>query len=104
MAQEHVRQVAIADPMMAYIAALVEATHAHDEFITGVSVRGGLALMRAAQAAAYLAGRDAVYPDDIKRLFPHVAGHRLAWRNRSRKSDGHVRLVLREILATVPVP
>ena len=103
-AQEQVRRVAIADPMTAYLAALVEATHGHEEFITGVSVRGGLALMRAAQAAAFLAGRDAVYPDDIKRLFPHVVGHRLAWRNRSRKTDGNVRLVLRKILADVPVP
>lgn len=42
-----------------------------------VSVRASLALMRAAQAAAFLDGQAAVHPDHVQEVFPHVLRHRL---------------------------
>ncbi|MBK1831006.1 MoxR family ATPase [Verrucomicrobiaceae bacterium R5-34] len=42
-----------------------------------ISVRASLALMRAAQASAFLEGQSAVHPDHVQTIFPHVMRHRL---------------------------
>lgn len=60
-----------------YIVSLVRATRADDEITLGVSPRGAVALHRATQAMAFLAGRDFAIPDDVKFLAPHVLSHRL---------------------------
>ena len=51
-----------------YIVDLVEATRTDARLKLGVSPRGSLMLFRAAQGAAYCAGRDLVLPDDVQRL------------------------------------
>ena len=43
----------------------------------GGSPRATVALYRAAQARAFLAGRDFVAPDDVKALVPAVLAHRI---------------------------
>lgn len=43
----------------------------------GISPRGTLALERCGRAQAWLEGRDAVLPEDIKRIAPAVLRHRL---------------------------
>ncbi len=102
--QGELEHVTISEDLMRYISALAEATHGAEAFVTGASARAALALMRTAQAAAYLDGRQAVYPDDIKQMLPHVLAHRLTLRNRSRKAGGSVRHYLDGILGSVPVP
>ena len=47
--------------------------------VIGASVRGSLALERAARAAALLAGREYVVPADVEALILPVLGHRLAF-------------------------
>ncbi len=75
--QAAVRRVAVEDSINGYILDIVEATRRCDELHIGVSTRGGLALYRAAQAAALVDGRDYVVPDDVKRLAVPVLAHRV---------------------------
>jgi MoxR-like ATPase len=44
----------------------------------GASPRASVALLKLAQAAALLDGRDFVIPDDVKTLAPPVLRHRIA--------------------------
>jgi len=60
-----------------YIVNLVRSTREDEEITLGVSPRGAVSLHRAAQALAFLSGRDYVIPDDVKDLAPHVLSHRL---------------------------
>ena len=60
-----------------YVLALLQATRQESSFMTGLSPRAGLALLAAARAWAMLEGRDHVLPEDVKAIFPAVAGHRL---------------------------
>lgn len=60
-----------------YVLALLQATRQESSFLTGLSPRAGLALLSAARAWAMLEGRDHVLPEDVKAIFPAVAGHRL---------------------------
>ncbi|QBJ78472.1 MoxR family ATPase [Aquitalea sp. USM4] len=60
-----------------YVLALLQATRQESSFLSGLSPRAGLALLSAARAWAMLEGRDHVLPEDVKAIFPAVAGHRL---------------------------
>lgn len=60
-----------------YIARLVEATRNATQVRLGASVRGALALTRAAKAWVLGQGRDYVTPDDVKALAEAVLAHRL---------------------------
>jgi MoxR-like ATPase len=78
--------VAVARPVKEYVVRLVGATRSHPDVILGVSPRGGVALQRAAQALALLAGRDFVTPDDVKSAAPAVMAHRLLTRARGMEA------------------
>ncbi|HZO62568.1 MAG TPA: AAA family ATPase [Gaiellaceae bacterium] len=58
---------------------LVRVTRELPEVSIGASVRGSLALERAARAWALLDGRDYATPEDVERMFAPVLGHRLVF-------------------------
>jgi MoxR-like ATPase len=62
-----------------WLVELVRATREHEAVVIGSSVRGSLALERAARAWALLDGRSYVVPEDIERLFVPVLVHRVVY-------------------------
>ena len=76
-AKAAVRAVEVAPDVAGYLMDIVAATRADPRFRIGVSTRGALALYKASQAAAALAGRDYVTPEDVKTLAPAVLAHRI---------------------------
>jgi MoxR-like ATPase len=60
-----------------YVSRLIDATRTAREVRLGVSVRGALALIRAAKTHAAARGRHYVVPDDVKALAEPVLAHRL---------------------------
>ena len=70
-------QVTVERSLQQYIVNLVRSTREDEEITLGVSPRGAVALQRAAQALAFLEGRDYLIPDDIKYLAPNVLAHRI---------------------------
>ena len=60
-----------------YITAIVRATREAASLTLGASPRAGVALFKAARAAALLDDRDFVIPDDIKLLAPAILRHRV---------------------------
>src|SRR3954468_19402525 len=60
-----------------WIVDVVRATRSLDLVQVGASVRGSLALERAARAWALLHGRQFATPEDVETLFEPVIGHRL---------------------------
>ena len=70
----------------------------------GVSPRGSIALMKAAQAHAFMYGRDYVVPDDVQGLVPVVFAHRLILKAEAKFSGVTPEELLNRILTLVPVP
>ncbi len=105
--QEEVRRVRVDDALMDYALALTQHTRANEHLSLGVSPRGTLMLYRAAQARAFLEGRDFCVPDDIKQLVIPVFAHRVVVSTRYtstlRKAD-QAEAILQEILDSVEVP
>jgi MoxR-like ATPase len=98
-----VREVYVDPAVAAYIVRLVNASRTHPDVYLGASPRGSLALYRAGQAIAALAGRDYVIPDDIKATAEQALAHRLIIKTSSSMHDIDPRQVVAELLATVPV-
>ena len=99
--QHAVDTVHAAAPLIDYVQALVEATRRDPAFQHGLSPRAGLALLAAARAWAWLAGRDMVLPDDVQDVLPGIARHRL----RSAQGGGHARGEdIAALVRTVPIP
>ena len=63
-----------------WIVALVRVTRDHELVAIGASVRGSLALERAARGWALLNDRAFVVPEDVERLFGPVLLHRIVFR------------------------
>jgi MoxR-like ATPase len=78
--QRQVREVMVEESVADYLLDIVKATRECEELHFGVSTRGALSLYRAAQAMAFLEGRDFVAPDDVKRLAVPVLAHRVITR------------------------
>jgi len=75
--QAEVGGVHLSEALVDYVQALIAATRQSARFSLGLSPRGGISLIRSAQAWALLHGRRNVVPEDIQAVFVAVAGHRL---------------------------
>jgi len=87
-----------------YIARLVDATRSADEVRLGVSIRGALALTRAARATAASHGRTYVTPDDVKRLAVPVLAHRLILHAEAEFDGVSPEAVIGQVLLDVAPP
>jgi len=99
--QRAVRAVYVADALLDYAQALIVRTRAAAELKLGLSPRAGQALIRAAQAWSYLAGRSAVLPEDLQAVLPSVVAHRLERRDPAAAGGADVAA---EIIRAVAVP
>jgi len=102
--QEEVQGVHVDPSLSGYIVSIVKETREESHLMLGVSPRGSIMLSRAAQAAAYYAGRDYVTPDDIQRLIPYVLPHRVLLTSKSRFDGTTKGQVIEDILSRVKVP
>lgn len=102
--QTMVRQVRVERSLARYIVDVVQATRQHPQLKLGVSPRGSLMYFRAVQAAAFMAGRDYVLPDDIQRLAVSVLAHRTVLTSKAKYGSLSKEQVIEEVLRQVPVP
>jgi MoxR-like ATPase len=95
-------EVRVSDAVLTYIINLVEATRTTERISLGVSPRGSIALMKAAQVNAILNDRDYVIPDDVKRVAIPVLAHRIVLRGHAidsgtEKAEAAIRLILEQV-------
>src|SRR5262249_20149592 len=101
--QAAVEEVFIDRQLQRWIVALVASTRSSGLCRIGSSVRGTLALERAARAWALLDDRDYVVPEDVEELFPHVIEHRVIFHNAVRL-EGRAELLWEHALSVAPRP
>ncbi|MGK5115261.1 MULTISPECIES: AAA family ATPase [unclassified Geodermatophilus] len=94
----------VSEAVRRYVVALVEATRRSPDLRLGASPRAGLQLLRTARAAAALAGRDHVLPDDVQTVAVPVLAHRLLLTPDAAAARRVGEQVVTDLLATVPVP
>lgn len=102
--QAKVREVRMEVSVAEYATDLSRATRQHPHLKLGVSPRGTLMLFRAAQSAAFLAGREYVLPDDVQRVAVPVLAHRTILTSKAKFGSLSKEQVIREIVSTINVP
>ncbi len=105
--QQGVTQVRVDDSLVSYALAIVMRTRESEHFSLGVSPRGSQMLYRAAQAMAFLDGRNFCTPEDFKPLVVPVFAHRVVvnglYSSTLKKSE-QAEQVIQEIVDGTPVP
>ncbi len=99
--QADVTRIFVSDALVDYVQALVNHTRDSARFDTGLSPRAGLAILRAAQAWALMAGRQQVLPEDVQTIVPAVVGHRL---HPVSSSEAKVLDPAQELIRSVAIP
>ncbi len=105
--QQALTQIRVDDSLVTYALAVVKKTRDSEHFSLGVSPRGSQMLYRAAQAMAFLDGRNFCTPEDFKPLMVPVFAHRVVvsgtYGSTLKKSE-QAEQAMREIVESTPVP
>jgi len=99
-----VAQVVVKEAMIGYMEEIVGLTRQEPRFLLGASPRALLALVRAAQARAYLEGRDYVKPDDVKAVAEKVLLHRLVLSAEARIQKADAAEILKALIIKAKIP
>ena len=102
--QLDIRDVFVDDTIKRYIVDIVRRTREHGSVYLGASPRGSIALMKSAQAYAFMRARDYVLPDDIQYLAPFVLSHRIILKSEAKFEGISAEEVVNRVVARVPVP
>ncbi|CAN5156090.1 MoxR family ATPase [soil metagenome] len=103
-ARSEIDRLGVEPPVLAYIVALARATRDSPSLGLGVSPRGATALLHAAKAWGWLAGRSFVTPDEVKAVAKPAFRHRIQLRPELELEGATADAVLDGILASVPAP
>jgi MoxR-like ATPase len=103
-ARDEVDATTVAGEIETYVVALVRRTRELPSVALGASPRAAVHLLGAAKAAARLAGRTYVTPDDVARMAPPVLRHRLVLTPEAELEQATPSAAVRAALADVPVP
>jgi MoxR-like ATPase len=105
--QQAVKQIRVDESLVSYALEIVKRTRGSEYLSLGVSPRGAQALYRAAQAMAFLDGRNFCTPGDFKSLAIPVFAHRVVmnggYASTGKKSEQSDQ-VLRDVVDSVSVP
>ena len=96
--------VQVAESILAYITHLAEASRTHPLVQMGVSPRGALAVLKMAQARAYLDGRTYVIPEDVARVYVDVTAHRMILSPKAKAAGDTQQSVALEVLQGIRMP
>jgi MoxR-like ATPase len=99
-----VSRVHVHDLVHRYVARLARATREHPRVRVGLSPRGGIALLRAAQAHALADGRTYVLPEDVQALAAAVVAHRLLPHPGTGSAAWSTMDIVAEVMAATPSP
>ena len=104
--QAQVGQVRVSREMRVYITSIAQTSRQSRFFERGISTRGAIALMRAAQGAALLDGRDYVMPEDVRRMTLPVLSHRVVLSPEARVDSrgATAEKALTRLLGSIQVP
>lgn len=96
--------IVVKEELVAYLVDIVRRTREHQGVLVGAGPRATQALLLSSRAAAAIAGRDFVTPDDIKTMALPVLGHRIILRPEYEIEGLVMEEVVEQIMQEVTVP
>jgi MoxR-like ATPase len=103
-ARATVDAIQVHDAIVEYVVALVRRTRELPSVMLGASPRSAVHLLASAKAAAWLAGRAFVIPDDVVAVAPAVLRHRILLRPEAELERYRPDDAVAAAISSVPVP
>jgi len=101
--QKMVADVYVDPKINDYIVTIVTMTRNDEGVALGGSPRASICMYKAAQANAFLAGRDYVVPDDVQKMAAHVLEHRILMKQEAKLKRITPAKVIEKVLKTAQV-
>ncbi|WP_248734046.1 AAA family ATPase [Neobacillus rhizosphaerae] len=102
--RKEIESVTVGESVLNYMMQIVRKTRDSESIRFGASTRAGISIGKAAQAWAYLAGRNYVTPDDIKMVAKPALRHRIQLSPHVELEGATVDQIIEELVGSVPVP
>lgn len=99
-----VERVEVSDIILEYVQDLIDLTRKEHRFLLGASPRAMLALIRSAQARAFLQNRDYVKPDDVKQTAEAVLLHRMVLTSEAKIAKENAAAILSSLVLKARIP
>ncbi len=103
-AREQADGTYLSDGVLDYIREIAAVTRREPRFAMGVSPRATIFLAKASKAAAFLAGRDFVKPDDVKAVAVNTLHHRVLLTSEAKLRREDPDAIIRDLMLHVKVP
>lgn len=101
--RQELTQVNLSEDVEEYLLQIIRETRKHPSIELGISPRGTLALVKAAQGRAFIKGRSYVVPNDVKEMAPFVLGHRIYLSAEASLTNSPEKVV-EDLLESIPLP
>ncbi|MFA9559175.1 AAA family ATPase [Evansella sp. AB-rgal1] len=102
--RKEIERVTLSESVMKYIMQIVRNTRESESIRFGASTRAAIAIGKAGQSWAYLAGRDYVTPDDIKMVARPALRHRIQLSPHMELEGATGDEIINELVGAIPVP
>ena len=102
--RQEIERVTVGENVLDYIMQIVRRSRESDSIRFGASTRAGISIGKAAQAWAYIHGRNYVTPDDIKMVAKPALRHRIQLSPHVELEGANVDRIIEELVGSVPVP
>lgn len=102
--KEEILRITVKDSILEYIEDMIRLTREEERFVLGASPRALLALVKAAQAKAFMEERDYVKPDDVKAVAMPVLLHRLVLTSEARIRQEDCAGILKSLIVKARIP
>ncbi len=102
--QKQVKYVHIEDPLMKYIAEIINRTRNHPSLYLGASPRASLNTLTASKALAAISGRNYVIPEDIKSVLYPILNHRIYLTPEKELEGVTEKQIISDVIASVEIP
>lgn len=102
--QDKIDTLRVHRDILDYVVNISNSTRNSRDLRLGASPRASIDLLRASKANAFLAGRDYVIPDDVKKITIAVLSHRLMLSSEARIEKKNVEDILKTLLQKIYVP
>jgi len=100
--QQQANNIHVSVPILDYLQAIIEFSRQSQYFTFGLSPRGGLSLLHAAKALAFIDGEKFVLPEHVKQVLATVVNHRLTLQTET--NDIEFETPAHCIIANIAVP
>jgi len=102
--QQLIKSVYVHEHLLDYIAQIVLQTRNNPNLTLGASPRASIAILEASKAAAALAGRDFITPEDIKKVAYSILAHRVVLTPEKEMEGFSADFIIKQIIDLIEIP